>query len=78
MGDGVTDLARRGLPGGPGPRMDGCCDTCGEPLPEKGVLWEAPSEKCVWKYHIPCAPKYLQEKLKDHRAKLAEEAEQVE
>lgn len=59
MGDGISDIAKRGLPfGDNSPRMDGNCDGCGEPLPEKGVAW-AGVEGSRWKWHLSCAPANL-------------------
>ena len=64
MGDGVSDLARRGLPFRSGPRMDGKCDACREPLPETGVAWAGP-ESSRWRWHFTCAPAHMRQQIID-------------
>lgn len=58
MGDGISDLTSAVCQFGIGPRMDGCCDHCGELLPKSGVVW-AGTDRCKWKWHRDCAPGYI-------------------
>lgn len=64
MGDGVTDLTRRGLPSSP--RMDGYCDQCGLELPDKDVAYAGPPSS-RWQWHLTCAPKYIRDMINQHR-----------